>query len=77
MPLKEYSYQNLSLQSMKGERWKTVPGLEGYYVISNLGRVKRLEYEIQYDDGRKPSTNYTFERLTIFCIDAEAVAALC
>ncbi len=52
MPLKEYSYQNLSLQSMKGERWKNVPGLEGYYVISNLGRVKRLEYEIKYEDGR-------------------------
>ncbi|MFV0418885.1 MAG: NUMOD1 domain-containing DNA-binding protein [Dysgonomonas sp.] len=28
---------------MKGEIWKPVKGYEEYYVVSNLGRVKRLE----------------------------------
>lgn len=35
-------YLNLSLQSMKGERWKDIPGYEGRYQISNVGRVKTL-----------------------------------
>lgn len=33
---------NLSLQSMQGERWKDIPGYEGLYEISNLGRIKTL-----------------------------------
>lgn len=33
---------NLSLKNLPGERWKPIPDLEGYFVISNKGRVKRL-----------------------------------
>jgi hypothetical protein len=43
----EYPYQNLSLVNMKGERWKDIPNLEGYFKISNYGRVKRLEYKLE------------------------------
>jgi hypothetical protein len=52
MPVHEYPHQNLSLKSIKGEKWKDIPGLEGYFMVSNLGRIKRLEYEQEYSDGR-------------------------
>lgn len=51
MALKKYTYQNLSLKSIRGEEWKDIPGLEDYFLISNFGRVKRLEYEMQYRNG--------------------------
>jgi hypothetical protein len=51
MPKKEYAYQNLSLEDMKGEVWEDIPGLDGYFVVSNFGRVKRMEYEQQYRNG--------------------------
>lgn len=35
-------YQNLSLDDMPGEVWKDIPGWEGYYQVSNLGRVKSM-----------------------------------
>jgi len=50
--MKKYPYQNLSLKNIKGERWKDIPGLEMYFKVSNYGRVKRLEYELTYTDGR-------------------------
>jgi hypothetical protein len=50
--MKEYPYQNLSLKNIKGERWKDIPGLEMYFKVSDYGRVKRLEYELTYSDGR-------------------------
>ncbi len=52
MSKKEYPYQNLSLKDMKREVWEDIPGLDGYFMISNLGRVKRLEYELIFEDGR-------------------------
>jgi hypothetical protein len=52
MPIIRYSYQNLSLKNIKDESWKDIPGLEGYFMISNFGRVKRLEYELPFKDGR-------------------------
>lgn len=33
---------NLSLKDLPGEKWKPVPDLEGYFAISNKGRIKRL-----------------------------------
>lgn len=54
----EYPYKKTSLISLKGERWKDIPGLEGYFCISNLGRVKRNEYQTTYRNGyihTKPS----------------------
>jgi hypothetical protein len=50
--MKKYPYQNLSLKNIKGERWKDIPGLEMYFKVSDYGRVKRLEYELTYSDGR-------------------------
>lgn len=38
-----YPYQQLSLDDLNGELWKDIPGHEGYYMISNFGRIKRLE----------------------------------
>lgn len=50
--MKKYPYQNTELQNIKGERWKDIPGLEMYFKVSNFGRIKRLEYELEYSDGR-------------------------
>ncbi|MBE4947484.1 NUMOD4 domain-containing protein [Chryseobacterium culicis] len=33
---------NLSLKDLPGERWKPIPGFEDCYIISNMGRIKRL-----------------------------------
>jgi hypothetical protein len=44
-------YLNLSLTNIPGERWKDIPELEGYFMISNRGRVRRLEYEMEYSNG--------------------------
>ena len=42
------------------EIWKDIIGYEGYYKISNLGRVKSLARNIYYKDGSfaryKPET---------------------
>lgn len=48
MSVYEYPHQNLSLKNIKGEKWKDIPGLEDYFMVSNFGRIKRLEYEMQY-----------------------------
>lgn len=48
---KEYHYQNLSLDNIEGEQWEDIPGLDGYVLISDLGRIKRQQYEIQYPNG--------------------------
>ena len=37
---------------MQDEHWESVPGLDGYYSISNFGRIRREVYEITYKDGR-------------------------
>ncbi|MBK8787018.1 MAG: hypothetical protein IPN43_11135 [Chitinophagaceae bacterium] len=50
--MKKYSYQNLEIKNMKGEKWKFIPGAELYFKVSNYGRIKRLEYELSYSDGR-------------------------
>lgn len=35
------------------EIWKDIPGWEGFYQASNLGRIKRLPLEFTYSDGQK------------------------
>ena len=35
------------------EVWKPIPGFEGIYEISNLGRVMALERVVTFTDGRK------------------------
>jgi len=47
----EYPYKNTSLDNLKGERWKDIPGLDGYFCVSNFGRIKRNEYEVTYRNG--------------------------
>ncbi len=49
--MKKYAYHNLNLKTIKGEKWKDMPDLEGYYQISSYGRIKRLEYEMEYKNG--------------------------
>ena len=36
---------------MKGEIWKPIEGFEGYYQISNMGRVKSLERTVRNSRG--------------------------
>lgn len=43
----------MTLQSLPGERWADIPGLEGYGTISNLGRVKRLPFSVLNVNGRE------------------------
>ena len=47
-----YPYQDLSLISRTDERWKDIPGLEGCYLLSNFGRVKRDAFEIRCSNGQ-------------------------
>lgn len=35
--------ENLDLKNIEGEIWKDIPGFEGLYQASNLGRIKSLE----------------------------------
>src|SRR4028119_1393255 len=51
MSQKVYPYQNISLESLEGEVWKDVPGLDGYFLISNFGRIKRQQYDLQHPNG--------------------------
>lgn len=40
------NWENKSLENLKGEVWKDIPGYEGEYQVSNLGRVKSLERKV-------------------------------
>ena len=51
MSQKVYPYQNVSLENLEGEVWKDVPGLDGYSLISNFGRIKRQQYDLQHPNG--------------------------
>lgn len=44
-------YKNLSLEDLSNEIWKDIPGYEGFYQISNMGRVKGLERTIVYKNN--------------------------
>lgn len=37
-------YQNLSLEDMPGEIWKDIPGWEGFYQASTMGRIKSTSH---------------------------------
>jgi hypothetical protein len=39
-------YQNLSLDDMQGEIWKDIQGYDGYYQVSNFGRIKSLSRDV-------------------------------
>lgn len=38
---------------MEQEVWKDIKGYEGFYQVSNMGRVKALEREVLYSNGRR------------------------
>jgi len=68
-----YPFQNLLTKSLKGEVWKDITGYEGYYMVSNMGRVKSLDREIphprlghQFVAGRilKQSIRKDFNKIT-------------
>lgn len=48
----EYPYTLAELESLPGEIWDYIPGLDGYYEISNFGRIKRLYREVLTVDGK-------------------------
>lgn len=45
------AYKDRSLVNRPREKWADIPGLDGYYEVSNVGRVKRLEREVPYVNG--------------------------
>lgn len=51
MDPKNKPYLNRSLKNIKGEKWKDIPGMEGYFKISNFGRIKRVAYQAIYKNG--------------------------
>ena len=42
---------NMTIENLDGEIWKDIEGYEGYYQVSNLGRVKSLERDVVKKDG--------------------------
>ncbi|WP_153796806.1 NUMOD1 domain-containing DNA-binding protein [Foetidibacter luteolus] len=40
---KKYPYLDSSLKDIAGELWDDIPGLDGYFLVSNYGRIKRME----------------------------------
>lgn len=42
---KKYPCYNKSLKDLKGEEWEDIPGLDGYYMVSNFGRIRRMKRE--------------------------------
>ncbi len=40
----KYPFQDLSRDDLPAEKWKDIPQLEGYYQISNKGRVRRVAH---------------------------------
>lgn len=37
-------WKNLSIEDIPGEEWRDILGYEGKYMVSNMGRVKSLDY---------------------------------
>lgn len=44
-------YLDTSLQDKPEEQWDAIPGMDGYYQISNFGRLKRIEREVYDSQG--------------------------
>lgn len=68
-----YPYEDLLIRDLKGETWKDIYGYEGYYRVSNLGRVRSLDRIIphprvyqQFVEGRilKQKVVKDYNRLT-------------
>lgn len=46
-------FRTTIIEDLEDEIWKDIPNYEGYYQVSNYGRVKSLPRWIIYSDGRK------------------------
>jgi hypothetical protein len=46
-------YKNISLQNITGEVWKPLTNYEGFYEVSNMGRVKSLDRTITKKSGEE------------------------
>lgn len=46
--MKKHPYQILEMANLPGEKWKDIPGFEGYYQASDLGRIKSLDRVIPH-----------------------------
>lgn len=52
----------LSLEDFEGEVWRDIPNFEGYYLVSNMGRIKSLDRNTKYRRSRDSiSTSRFFE----------------
>ena len=36
----------MTLENLDGEVWKDIPGYEGFYEVSNMGRIKSKERHV-------------------------------
>jgi len=55
---KKTAYQDTSLANLPGEKWKSLPVLEDYYMVSNYGRVKSLAREKYIVNSRTGQGHY-------------------
>jgi len=46
------AYKDRELQDRPAEEWDDIPGLDGYFQVSTFGRVKRIQRDVIYADGR-------------------------
>lgn len=57
-------YLNLKLESLPNEIWKDIPGYEGFYQASSLGRIKSLErFKQNYSKLQKVEEKIIAQRL--------------
>ena len=58
-------HRNKLLKNLRGEEWKEIPGTEGYYQISNYGRVKSMPrlIEVYIPKQQRSITYYTKEKI--------------
>ena len=49
---KEYSFLIKDLEDLPNEIWREIPHTNGYYEVSNLGRIKSTDREILTKDGK-------------------------
>lgn len=47
------------------EIWRSIKGYEGYYEVSNIGRIRSLDREIIFSDGRVQHRNGKIKKQTI------------
>lgn len=62
---KEYPCNNRLLKDLKGETWNDIPGLDGLYLVSSFGRIKRLKREIIYSNDRVITLSEKIKRTSV------------